>query len=151
MVFKITGTVISVREAEHAGDVEIKFVGGVVGGKKVNEPCTLLVQSMLLAKEHILRQSITLAGESGEQNRTLIFFGGEHGRLAITKEVTLDMTARLTPKRKGGGKQSVDAEVKSAFNSLKSKDLFISVNLKSDNVLSDKTLKGTHIEIVFHE
>jgi hypothetical protein len=144
MVFKITGIVTAATNTDF-GKVNISFVGGVRGGPNHKEKCTLVMQSSPISKQHIIKKSVNLAGKAG--NGYAIFWDNDH--LNITQASMMDIVPLLTSKRKGGGKETVDEKITRTISALKGRDTFISINPKG-NFLSDETMKGTYIEIVFH-
>lgn len=145
MVFKITGIVNSAAEM-NGGLLRIIFVGGVRGGKNSNETNDLIIPSSPIAKEHVMKVSISLVGKTSP-NKYTVFWNNYH--LNITGKTLLDAVPSVISKRKGGGKETVDEMMTRALDALRGKDMFISINPKG-TPLTDKTMKGTYIEVVFH-
>jgi len=144
MVLKIVGDIERVRDLDH-NRVEIGFIGSAAG-TTIKERCTLVIENLI---EHIIQTRIDLAGPDETPNKYIIFFR-VYDHLIISDNILADIVPDLIPKRKGSGKQTYDEKAKKAIESLKGKDMFVSMNPTSNGPLSDKNLKGTHIEIVIH-
>ncbi|GEM_PF-6331756 len=149
MVFKISGTVIRVSETLNMNRMIIHFVGGVRGGVNLNESCQLITTATPFLKEHISKAYIK--GAVLDEKEIGINIATSNDILHVSKKVIMDAMPWLYAKKKGGtAKKTMDEQIQIALNNLAKKEMFVSINPKS-NVLSDEAFKGTQIEIIFHE